>query len=92
MAATSVTGVGYCAHNGSEHQTLGVDKLIGPRWTERHEESFGKMMRHYVDCESMVWPMAERVLYNSRLLMGLILSQAITLVGLIGLAVYTFWR
>ncbi len=90
MAASSVTGVGHS--HGSEHMYLGVDRLIGPRWTEKHEESFGKMMRHYVDCESMVWPMAERVLHNSKLILGLMISQAITLFALVGLAAYVFWR
>lgn len=38
MGATSVTGVGSgCS---SSHYTLGVNKLIGPRWDEAKERTF----------------------------------------------------
>ncbi len=40
MGATSVTGVGR--GSGSEHMTLGVGHLIGPRWDERKEKTFNR--------------------------------------------------
>jgi len=78
--------------NNSERQTLGIYHLTGPRWTEQHEASFKKMMKHYVDSESMIWPMAKRVLQNSQLILGLCFLQTITFFGLIVLTIYMFWR
>jgi hypothetical protein len=39
MGATSVTGV------GSNHQTLGVSHLIGPRWTEEKEKELAGLKK-----------------------------------------------
>lgn len=42
MAATSVTGVGN-NYVESNRTTLGVDKLIGPRWTDVKEKEFASL-------------------------------------------------
>jgi len=44
MGATSVTGVGP-GSGGSAHHTLGVNHLIGPRWTEEKEQEFAKLKK-----------------------------------------------
>jgi hypothetical protein len=45
MGATSVTGVG---DGRSEHISIGVSKLIGPRWDDKKEEQLKKIQRDIV--------------------------------------------